>query len=165
MRLRVLPRSFYSRPTVEVARGLLGQWLVLGDLRGRISEVEAYLPFVDPAAHAHRGMTKRTRVLFGRPGFAYVYLIYGMYHCLNVVAEGEGIPGCVLIRAVEGMGKGPGLLTRAMGITLAHYGCDLVKGPLRILAGAPVTDVLVTPRIGMKVAVDEPLRFVARGLD
>lgn len=165
MRLRVLPRSFYSQPTVEVARGLLGQWLELGDLRGRITEVEAYLPFVDPAAHAHRGMTKRTRVLFGRPGFAYVYLIYGMHYCLNVVAEEEGVPGCVLIRAVEGMGKGPGLLTRAMGITLEHYGCDLVKGPLRILAGAAVTDVLVTPRIGMKVAVEAPLRYVARGLD
>ena len=165
MRLRVLPRSFYSQPTVEVARGLLGQWLELGDLRGRITEVEAYLPFVDPAAHAHRGMTKRTRVLFGRPGFAYVHLIYGMHYCLNVVAEEEGVPGCVLIRAVEGMGKGPGLLTRAMGITLEHYGCDLVKGPLRILAGAAVTDVLVTPRIGMKVAVEAPLRYVARGLD
>ena len=119
MRLRVLPRSFYSRPTVEVARGLLGQWLVHGALRGRISEVEAYLPFVDPAAHSHRGMTPRTRVLFGRPGHAYVYLIYGMYYCLNVVCEAEGTPGCVLIRAVEGMGKGPGLLTRAMGITMA----------------------------------------------
>ena len=165
MRLRVLPRSFYSRPTVEVARGLLGQWLMYGELRGRITEVEAYLPFVDPAAHSHRGMTARTRVLFGRPGHAYVYLIYGMYYCLNVVAEAQGTPGCVLIRAVEGMGGGPGKLTRAMGITMAHYGCDLVKGPLRIMAGAPVTEVAVTPRIGMKVAVDAPLRFLAKRLD
>ncbi len=165
MRLRVLPRLFYARPTVEVARGLLGQWLVHGKLRGRITEVEAYLPFVDPAAHSCRGMTPRTRVLFGAPGHAYVYLIYGMYYCLNVVTEAEGTPGCVLIRAVEGMGGGPGKLTRAMGITLEQYGCDLVRGPLRIVAGPPVSEIEVTPRIGMKVAVEAPLRFVARRLD
>lgn len=164
MRLRVLPRSFYTRPTIVVARALLGQWLVHGALRGRITEVEAYLPFVDPAAHAHRGMTPRTRVLFGAPGHAYVYLIYGMYHCLNVVAEPEGTPGCVLIRAVDGIGGGPGKLTRAMGITLEQYGADLVRGPLRILAAPPVDEIDVTPRIGMKVAVDAPLRFVARRL-
>lgn len=165
MRLRVLPRRFYSRPTVEVARGLLGQWLVHGEMRGRITEVEAYLPFIDPAAHTHRGLRPRTRVVFGEPGHAYVYLIYGMYHCLNVVTEPVGTPGCVLIRAVEGMGGGPGKLTRAMGITLEHYGCDLLRGPIRILEGPPVEQFDVTPRIGMKVAVDAPLRFVARRLD
>lgn len=165
MRLRVLPRSFYSRHTADVARDLLGQWLEHGELRGRITEVEAYLPFTDPAAHSFRGETARTRVLFGEPGHAYVYLIYGMHYCLNVVTEPAGTPGCVLVRAVEGMGDGPGKLTRAMGITLAQYGCDLVRGPLRILEGAPVEDVEVTPRIGIRLAADAPLRFVARGLD
>ena len=162
MSARVLPRSFYAQPTVEVARSLLGQRLELEGRGGRILEVEAYLPEGDEAAHAWRGRTARTEVLFGPPGRAYVFLAYGMYHCLNVVAEPEGIPGCVLIRAVEGWGDGPGKLTRALGITLRHNGWDLVASPLRILRQpAPAHEsITVTPRIGIRRSAHLPLRFV-----
>src|SRR5512140_2100002 len=98
---RILRRSFYDRPATEVARSLLGQVLVHGPTAGIIVETEAYLGGDDLAAHSARGITDRTRVIFGPPGHAYVYLIYGMYECLNMVAEREGDPGCVLVRAVE----------------------------------------------------------------
>src|SRR5713226_4567358 len=97
----VLQRSFYARPAIEVARDCLGKILVHGKAAGRIVEVEAYLGIDDRAAHAHRGVTNRTRVIFGPPGHAYVYFVYGMYECLNFVAEAEGAAGCVLIRALE----------------------------------------------------------------
>src|SRR6202795_606533 len=139
MKGRILPRTFYARPTVEVARALLGKVLVHGATAGMIVETEAYLGGDDLAAHTARGVTPRTRVIFGPPGHAYVYLIYGMYECLNLVADREGTPGCVLIRAlapvagIEQMRKrrpkargvgdlasGPGKLTIAMGITRAQ---------------------------------------------
>src|SRR5262245_58965074 len=135
----ILPRDFYARPTIEVARDLLGKILVHGRVAGIIVETEAYLGLDDLAAHASRGLTTRTRVLFGPPGHAYVYFIYGMYECLNLVAEPDGVPGCVLIRAlypiagiramqlrrpkartVSDLASGPGKLTLAMGITRAH---------------------------------------------
>jgi DNA-3-methyladenine glycosylase len=161
----VLSRRFFARPAAEVARALLGRQLEFHGRAGRILEVEAYLAENDRAAHAFAGRTRRTEVLYGPPGHAYVYLIYGMYHCLNVVCEPEGVPGCVLIRAVEGFGDGPGKLTRAAGITLAENGCDLTRGPLRILdAARPVVEpVLVTPRIGIRQARELPLRFVLGG--
>ncbi len=162
MASRVLPRSFYNRPTEVVARELLGQWLELDGRTGRIDEVEAYLPFIDPAAHSYKGNTRRTRVIFGPPGHAYVYRIYGMHLCLNVVAEAEGTPGCVLIRGAAGLGEGPGRLTRALGVGMEHYGCDLVKGPLKILEGPGPASIEVTPRIGIRHAAEWPLRFVAR---
>lgn len=162
MAARVLPRSFYARPTAEVARGLLGQHLEFRGRGGRIVEVEAYLPEGDEAAHAWRGRTERTEVLFGPPGRAYVFLAYGMHCCLNAVAEPEGIPGCVLIRAVEGWGGGPGKLTRALGITLEQNGWDLLSSPLRILAApAPRREsITVRPRIGIRRSAHLPLRFV-----
>ena len=145
----ILDRRFYKRPTIEVARDLLGKALVHGSAAGIIVEVEAYLGGEDLASHSARGVTERTRVIFGPPGHAYVYFIYGMYECLNLVAEPEGTPGCVLIRALEpvsGIGlmrrrrpaarrledlaSGPGKLTLAMGITRALNGADVTGGPL-----------------------------------
>src|SRR5439155_5411109 len=98
---RIVPRSFYSRRTADVARDLLGKILVHGPAAGIIVETEAYLGGDDLAAHSARGVTPRTRVIFGPPGHAYVYFIYGMYECLNLICEPEGNPGCVLIRALE----------------------------------------------------------------
>jgi DNA-3-methyladenine glycosylase len=166
-----LERSFYARPTVEVARALLGKVIRHARASARIVEVEAYLGANDPAAHSARGPTPRTRVIFGPPGRAYVYLIYGMHHCLNIVAEPAGIAGCVLIRAVEPLrgiaspSNGPGKLTRALGITLAHYGADLIRGPLTIHEPAPADpfEIAVSPRIGITQASDLPLRFFIAG--
>lgn len=162
MKGRILPRRFYSRATVEVARALLGCVLEFSGRGGRISEVEAYLPEGDEAAHARRGRTARTGVLFGEPGHAYVFLNYGIHHCLNVVAEPAGTPGCVLIRAVEGLGGGPGKLTRNAGITLAENGCDLTSGPIVIRSGRPPAAIDATPRVGIRRSAGLVLRFVAR---
>jgi DNA-3-methyladenine glycosylase len=178
---RILPRSFYARPTVEVARGLLGKVLVHGPTAGIIVETEAYLGGEDLAAHSARGLTGRTRVIFGPPGHAYVYLIYGMYECLNLVAERDGRPGCVLIRALqpvsglelmrarrpaarrpEQLANGPGKLTLALGITRAHNGADVTRGPLVVRQGkaAGPVEIAVTPRIGITRAAELPLRFL-----
>lgn len=144
-----------------MARELLGMWLVLGDKAAMIRETEAYLPTGDPAAHAYAGRTKRTSVIFGPPGHAYVYLNYGLHHMLNVVVEPEDTPGCVLIRSA-GEWTGPGRLTRAMGIDLSHYGTDLTGGDLRIHEGKRIDEarVQVTPRIGISKTVDKHLRFL-----
>ena len=178
---RVLPRSFYNRPTVEVARDLLGKLLVHGETSGLIVETEAYLGLDDKAAHASRGITNRTKVIFGPPGHAYVYFIYGMYECLNLVAEPEGVAGCVLIRAIEPVGgmetmfarrpaarsprnlaNGPGKLTLALGITRSHNSRDVTHGDLVVQdVGCTPTRIEVTPRIGIRHCADWPLRFVA----
>jgi DNA-3-methyladenine glycosylase len=179
-----LARDFYARSATEVARDCLGKILVHGSTAGRIVEVEAYLGVDDRAAHAWRGLTDRTRVIFGPPGHAYVYFIYGMYECLNFVAEPEGMAGCVLIRALEplaGLGvmrrrrptargiedlaSGPGKLTLAMGITRKLNGADLVEGPLQVrrLIDEPQFKIEVTPRIGIRHCADWPLRFVIAG--
>ena len=166
-----LNRTFYARPTVEVTRGLLGKILQHGPASARIVEVEAYLGENDAAAHSANGETPRTQVIFGPPGHAYVYLIYGMHHCLNIVAEPEGVAGCVLIRAVEPLTgivlptNGPGKLTRALGITLEHYGLDLTRGPIAVhtAVNEPAFEIGVSRRIGIRKAVDLPLRFFIRG--
>jgi len=180
-RSRILPRSFYERDTVTVARELLGKILVHGRTSGLIVETEAYIGGDDLASHSARGITNRTRVIFGAPGHAYVYFIYGMYECLNLVAEPEGTPGCVLIRAAEPLtgvnamkkrrpnarlvhklASGPGNLTRAFGITRAQNGVDVTRGSLvlREWKKTPAIDVEVTPRIGIRQCADLPLRFV-----
>lgn len=132
-----LPRNFYDRPTVDVAKDLMGKLIVHrdGDVTriGKIVETEAYLGPHDLAAHSAKGRTPRTEVMFGPPGHAYIYLIYGMYHCLNVVTEEEGHASAVLIRAVEpvqnllGRSSGPGLLCAAMNIDRSLNGHDLTK--------------------------------------
>ena len=181
---RILPRSFYARPTIEVARGLLGQVLVHGAAAGIIVETEAYLGGDDLASHSARGITDRTRVIFGPPGHAYVYFIYGMYECLNLVAEPAGKPGCVLIRALEpvagvdlmrrrrpaarkpeDLASGPGKLTLAMAITRAQNGVDVTRGRLVVREPAESRhfEIETTPRIGITQCADLPLRFLIPG--
>jgi DNA-3-methyladenine glycosylase len=180
----ILKRTFYDRNAIEVARALLGKVLVHGPTAGFIVETEAYLGGDDLAAHSSHGITDRTRVIFGPPGHAYVYFIYGMYECLNLVAEAEGKPGCVLIRALEplagieimrrrrpaarkaeDLASGPGKLTLAMGITRAQNGADVTRGSLvvREPAEARAVEIAVTPRVGITKCADLPLRFVVRG--
>jgi DNA-3-methyladenine glycosylase len=168
-----LPRAFYARPAVEVARALLGKVLVHQDASARIVETEAYLGLADGASHAARGPTPRTEVIFGPPGHAYVYLIYGIYNCLNIVAEPEGSPGCVLIRALEPVAgvdaaqqtNGPGKLTRAMGITLRQNGVDVTRGSMTVHKARreEAFAIAVSPRIGITKNVDWPLRFFIEG--
>ncbi|MEO7143696.1 MAG: DNA-3-methyladenine glycosylase [Bryobacteraceae bacterium] len=181
---RILTREFYERPTVEVARDLLGKVLVHGRTAGRIVEVEAYLGGDDRAAHSSRGLTPRTSVLFGPPGHAYVYFIYGMHECFNVVAERNGKPGGILVRAVEplcgvplmkrrrpkartlvDLTSGPGKLTQALGITRRNNGCNLTAGSLTIreLSQFGETEIGVSPRIGIRHCADWPLRFFVPG--
>jgi DNA-3-methyladenine glycosylase len=182
--LTILPRSFYNRPTIEVARGLLGKILVHGATAGRIVETEAYLGGDDLASHSARGVTDRTRVIFGPPGHAYVYFVYGMYECLNLVAEPAGQAGCVLIRALEpvagieimqrrrptartlrDLASGPGKLTLAMAITRAQNGADVTRGSLVVgrERREPKIEIMVTPRVGISKCADLPLRYVIAG--
>jgi DNA-3-methyladenine glycosylase len=180
----ILRRGFYERSTEEVARDLLGKVLVHGPAAGVIVETEAYLGGDDLASHSARGLTPRTRVIFGPPGHAYVYFIYGMYECLNIVAEPDGKAGCVLIRAMEpvagiplmwkrrpaarkleDLASGPGKLTLALAITRAQYGVDMTKGPLVVRAnpGAAAHRIQVTPRVGIRECADLPLRYLIQG--
>jgi len=176
---RALPRSFYDRDTQEVARDLLGKHLVHvadGAARvGRIVETEAYLGPHDLAAHSAKGLTPRTRVMFGPPGHAYVYLIYGMYWCMNVVTEREGHASAVLLRAlepvrgIEGRTQGPGLLCRAMGIDKRLHGHDLLSRELFIAdpGNARPVRIVRRPRVGVDYAgprwAGRLLRFYERG--
>ncbi|HEY9783916.1 MAG TPA: DNA-3-methyladenine glycosylase [Candidatus Obscuribacterales bacterium] len=168
----ITTRDFLSRPTVEVARGLLGVQLVRRHesgliLRAPIVEVEAYTED-DPACHAFRGETDRCRAMFGPPGHAYVYFIYGMYFCLNVVTEPKGKPGAVLIRAIGSENtNGPGKLCREWQINRSHNGLDLLdmkNGELWLEPGTVYGDdeVVVTPRIGINVATERMWRFFVK---
>lgn len=173
-----LARSFYDRDTIVVAHELLGKHLVhvvAGVERvGRIVEVEAYLGPHDLAAHSARGLTRRTRVMFGPPGHAYVYLIYGMHWCMNMVTQAEGTASAVLLRAVEpvknieGRTQGPALLTRAMGIDGRLNGHDLLGEDLFVRDArddAPIR-IVKRPRIGVDYAghwARRLLRFYIRG--
>jgi DNA-3-methyladenine glycosylase len=161
--MKKLPRTFYDRDTIVVARELLGKYLVhvsKGVERvGRIVETEAYLGPHDLAAHSARGLTQRTKVMFGPPGFAYVYFIYGMYFCMNVVTEREGHASAVLLRALEpvknvGRAGGPGLLCRAMEIDRQLNGHDLLSDVFFIASptGEEVFKTVKRPRIGVDYA-------------
>jgi DNA-3-methyladenine glycosylase len=187
--IKPLPRSFYQRPPDVVARALLGKVLIHhrdGErLAGRISEVEAYLGLTDPASHAFIGKTARNAILFGPPGVAYVYMIYGMHYCLNVSCLPDGEPGGVLFRAliplegVSAMAKlrglsatadakrlagGPGKLCEALGITRdAQNGVDVTQRSSAIQItddGFAEGEITVTPRIGITKGADLPLRFL-----
>jgi DNA-3-methyladenine glycosylase len=162
--MKKLTRSFYNRDTQIVAQELLGTYLVhhhKGVKRiGRIVEVEAYLGPHDLAAHSTRGLTPRTKVMFGKPGYAYVYLIYGIYHCLNIVTEAEGQAAAVLIRALEPVKninertQGPGLLCKALQIDKSFNGHDLLSKDFYIVAPTlkPSFRIMKRPRIGVDYA-------------
>lgn len=175
-----LPRDFYDREADAVARDLLGAWLVhhhaaeAAPRVGRIVETEAYLGPHDLASHSSKGRTARNASMFGPPGHAYVYLIYGMHHCLNAVTGPEGHGAAVLIRAIEpiegieGNTRGPGRLCRALGIDRRLDGADLLGDELFLAqpAGAEPFEVLAGPRIGVDYAgawVEKPLRFRIAG--
>ena len=182
--MKPLPSSFYSRNTILVAQELLGKILVreMGgeEISGRIIETEAYTGPGDPASHAFRGPTPRSRIMFGPPGRAYVYFCYGVHHLLNVVTEKEGTAGAILIRGLEplegidrmmknrggkrgkGLMDGPGKLTEALEITLALNGWNLTRGKeLYIIKGEthPGEQIIAAPRVGIRNATDKLWRF------
>lgn len=166
--LTIHPEEFYIRPTIKVAKDLLGCYLnrrlPSGEiLSAAITEVEAYTAD-DPACHAYRGITKRTEVMFGPPGRAYVYFIYGMYYCLNVVTEPEGTAGAVLIRGLQGAGlNGPGKICKHWQIDRELNGVELIypNSPLWI-TGRPSglkPKIKVSSRVGISQAQDRLWRF------
>ena len=181
----ILPRRFYDRPTLDVARDLIGKVLVHETRRGLASgvivEAEAYIGESDPACHAAPGPTRRNAPLYGPPGIAYVYLNYGIHYLVNAVTEAEGHPAAVLIRALEpvegfrlmlkrrspdgrhvaerDLCRGPGNLTKALGIGLVDNRCDLVDSRLVVEdRGFPIPAVSWGPRIGIRGAIDRPWR-------
>jgi DNA-3-methyladenine glycosylase len=181
---RILSRDFYDRDTEIVSRELLGAVLECETDEGRASgiivETEAYIGEHDAACHAASGRTRRTEPLYGAPGNAYVYFIYGMHWCINAVTRAEGLPSAVLIRAlepVEGLElmrrrrprarsdreltNGPGKLCAALGVDSRMNGLSLQRHPVVIRAGkaVPDDDVAITPRIGISVAAEWPLRY------
>lgn len=178
-----LPRSFYQHPTLEIAKKLLGKYLCRKWnnllLIGKIVEVEAYIGEDDPACHATVGKTHRNAIMYGSPGFAYVYFIYGMYYCLNVVTEKVGFPAAILIRAVEpvdgieqmkrfrktdsvqNLTNGPGKLCQAFHLDRKQNGMDLCGNILFIKNGEKISDINIkkSKRVGIKVGVDHLWRF------
>jgi DNA-3-methyladenine glycosylase len=177
-RVTKLPRAFYDRDTILVAQELLGKWLVhhsAGVERiGKIVEVEAYLGAHDLAAHSSKGLTARTKAMFGPPGFAYVYLIYGVHHCMNVVTERAGQASAVLLRAIEpvknieGRTCGPGLLCRAMEIDRRRNAHDLLSDDFFVAPPETAGKIsnVKRPRIGVDYAghwAKRRLRFYIKG--
>ena len=177
-RYKVLPRGSYKRPTLRVAKALLGKYLVRRIrskiLAARIVEVEAYVGLEDQASHASRGRTRRNQVMFGAPGMAYVYLIYGMHHCVNVVTERIGYPAAILIRAVELESKlidGPGRVCRFFQIDRNLNGVDLTAREHMWIEDrgrhVGVGQIIALPRIGVHYAGEEwaekPWRFRVKG--
>jgi DNA-3-methyladenine glycosylase len=185
-----IPRSVYAQPTLQVARRLLGKYLVRrhpdGRTVGKIVETEAYVGEHDLACHASRGRTARTEVMFGPPGHAYVYFIYGVYYCLNIVTEEVGHASAVLIRALEpvegvelmekrrgtdkllSLASGPGKLCLAMAIDKKLNAVDMARGNVLYVEdrGEPPPKIIATPRIGVDYAgkwKDKPWRFLIRG--
>lgn len=169
-----LPLSFYARPCLKVAKELLGKYLIYdrpeGIAIGLIYETEAYLGVTDQASHSYKGRTARTDIMFGPAGIAYVYLIYGLHHCFNVVVDRPQTGAAVLIRSVKaiegltGRTDGPGRLCKAYGITRGHNGLSLTNGPLRIaeIKNQPEPRIISQPRIGIDYAgadKDKPYRF------
>ncbi|MCL2243841.1 MAG: DNA-3-methyladenine glycosylase [Treponema sp.] len=177
----ILRSKFFNQPTIELAKALLGKQLVFGELRGIIVETEAYLYRDDPGCHASRGPTPRNTPMFGPAGYTYVYLIYGMYHCLNIVSGKEGEGEAVLIRALEpvqgielmqkrrktkkteNLCSGPGKLTQAFGITLKQNNLSLIDGPIQIYNNRIKPEIEASTRIGLSAGKELELRFYIKG--
>ena len=175
-----LSRGFFKRSVHEVAPDLIGAVLLFNGVGGRIVELEAY-DQTDPAAHSFRGPTPRNAVMFGPPGYSYVYRSYGIHWCLNLVCEPAGSAGAVLIRALEPteglpamrrrrgvkderlLCSGPGRLCEALRITAAHNGLALDAPPFALFARSGMVEVVVGPRIGITKAVDKPWRYGEKG--
>jgi DNA-3-methyladenine glycosylase len=183
---RLLTADELAVDPVDAAKLLLGCVLEAGDVRVRLVEVEAYRGGDDPASHCYRGRTPRNDVMFGPAGHLYVYFVYGMHFCANVVSLTDGVPGAVLLRAGEVIGgldeardrrpaarsdaelaKGPARLTSVLGLERAHNGLDLTdpESPVRLYAGDPVPPerIHAGPRVGVAVAMDVPWRFWVAG--
>ena len=174
-------QKFFDRSTIELAKALLGKYLVYGNLRGKIVETEAYLYRDDPGCHASNGLTARNAPMFGPAGHTYVYFIYGMYYCLNVVSGKTGEGEAVLIRAlepvqgmdvmkerrktnrIENLCNGPGKLTQAFGITKKHNNLSLLTGELQIHGSREKPEIICSTRIGLSAGKDLELRFFIAG--
>lgn len=178
------PLEVLAGPVLEAARRLLGAEIWHGEVAVRITEVEAYDGAgLDPGSHAHRGPTPRNRVMFGPPGHLYVYFVYGMHHCANVVCGPEGTASAVLLRAGEvvsgletararrgtatdrDLARGPARLCDALGVDRALDGADLTVGPVRLVLSTPVPAARISsgPRVGLRLAPDLPWRFWLTG--
>ena len=177
---RLLTREELAVDPVDAAKLLLGCVIEAGDVRVRLVEVEAYRGGDDPASHCYRGKTPRNEVMFGPAGHLYVYFVYGMHFCANVVSLTDGVPGAVLLRAGEVVGgldvarsrrpasrsdaelaKGPARLTSVLGLERGDNGVDLTDpdSPVRLYTGEPVSTIVAGPRVGVAVAMDVPWRF------
>jgi len=158
-----LDRHFYSRCTVKVAQDLIGKNLVFGKHEGIIIETEAYKGYEDPASHAFKGLTQRSSIMFGQAGVIYIYMIYGVYFCLNIVTEETGKAGAVLIRGLKLPNlniNGPGKLCRHFEITKQHNGTDLTTSSFAYLTeGITPRGINTTKRIGITKAIDKLWRF------
>jgi DNA-3-methyladenine glycosylase len=177
---RRLSKAFFRRSVHEVAPDLIGATLLFNGVGGRLVEVEAY-HHTDPAAHSYRGPTARNAVMFGPPGYAYVYRSYGIHWCLNFVCEPKGSASAVLIRALEPtdglplmrrrrglidvrlLGAGPGRVCEALGITAAHNGLALDEPPFTLFARTGEVEVIAGPRIGITKAAEKPWRYGLKG--
>lgn len=177
---KALKRNFFARSVHDVAPDLIGATLLVDGVGGMIVEAEAY-HHTDPAAHSFNGATPRNQIMFGPPGFAYVYRSYGIHWCVNFVCEAEGSASAVLIRALQptfGLGEmqlrrglederllcsGPGKLCQALGITIAHNGLALDQPPIEIHARTEMPDIVAGIRIGITKAVELPWRYGVRG--
>ncbi|KZD23947.1 DNA-3-methyladenine glycosylase [Tardiphaga robiniae] len=177
---KALKRSFFARSVHDVAPELIGATLLVDGVGGEIVEVEAY-HHTEPAAHSFNGQTPRNQIMFGPPGFAYVYRSYGIHWCVNFVCEAEGSASAVLIRALQptfGIGEmqlrrglqdermlcsGPGKACQALGISIAHNGLALDKPPIAIHARTETPNIVAGIRIGITKAVELPWRYGVRG--
>ncbi len=164
-----LDREFFKQSTLTVAQQLLGKKLVFQNIKSYITETEAYIGQDDPACHAAKGRTKRTETMFNDAGFSYVYLIYGMYHCLNFVTESKNFPAAVLIRGVKLLDSnnicldGPGKLCKYMGITREHNGLDIViSNDFYIEDMNYNPNFITTPRIGISKGKDKNWRYIIK---